>query len=116
MEYFELVNTVYLLKDIPYEYANEEIGKFINMALSLDNELGEWHKQNCYKFYVYNSFYPIESKKIYKAGSVYKFKIRSLNKEFVSKMKELLTMVECNYLKIIMIQEKVFKQRYIVGL
>ena len=39
MEYYELINTVYLFNDIYFDEANEKTGKFINSSMLLDNEL-----------------------------------------------------------------------------
>lgn len=116
MEYYELTNTVYLLKDILYERSNEMIGNFINRALLFDDELKQRHKQNCYKNYVYNSFYPIECSKVYRAGRTYIFRIRSLDRDFILKMKLLLPKVQYEYMKIVAAEEKVFSPRYIAGL
>ncbi|WHH60987.1 CRISPR-associated endoribonuclease Cas6 [Petroclostridium sp. X23] len=116
MKYYELINTVYLVKDLPYDETNRKIGQFINKALLYDEDLKDWHKVNCYKFYVYNSLYPIESGKIYKAGKTYVFRIRSLSKEFLAKIEKILPVVTDDCIKILSVQQRDIHQRHIIGL
>lgn len=116
MEYYELISTIYLLNNICFNKTNEVIGRVINKAMLMDKELAEKHERNEYKFYVYNSLYPIEIDKTYKKGRVYIFRIRTLEKSFAMKMKDYLTKAENEYFKIISIETKKVCRRNIIEL
>lgn len=79
MEILEYKLKVYLLKDINQGDALDEISKFIDYSFLKNEELKKMHKENIYKPYVFNSFFPIESEGIYKEGWIYSVMIRVLN-------------------------------------
>ena len=83
MKYYELTCTAYLKQDISFKDSFEVIAKYISFAMANDLLLKELHFKNGFKFYVFDNFYPIEPNKIYKKDNNYKFKIRSLHKEFI---------------------------------
>ncbi|WP_130805614.1 CRISPR-associated endoribonuclease Cas6 [Senegalia massiliensis] len=113
MKYYELTNTVYLYKDIYFTKANEMISNFINEALYLNNQLSKFHKKNEFKGYVYDSLFPRENDKTYKKGSIYVFRIRSINKELLTKLEKLLKKINSEYMKLIATELKVFKPKFI---
>ena len=82
MKYFELVCTVFLKQDIEFKNSFEIISKYMSYTIC-SSPLKDIHKSLDYKYYVFKSFYPIESDKVYKKGNIYEFTIRALNKEFV---------------------------------
>jgi CRISPR-associated endoribonuclease Cas6 len=116
VEYSQLTISIYLHKDIHFTESNEHIGTAINKAMLLDKELSIKHQTNEFKFYVFNNFYPIEQDKIYRKGRIYIFKIRSLDKAFIEKIKTLITKIENLVFKVISIEEKRFRQRQITEL
>jgi CRISPR-associated endoribonuclease Cas6 len=116
MEYYELAVTVYLLGDINFDEATYAIGQVINQSFYLDLELSKKHEVNEFKLYSFNNLYPLESDKIYKKGRIYIFKIRSLRKDFILKVKELLPKAENNYMKVIAVEQKTIKKRHITEL
>lgn len=101
MQYFELMITSYLLKDIKFTEANEAISKLINKAMLQDNELKIKHEEKKLKGYVFSSFYPLESDKVYKTGRIYVFKIRSLEEDFAKKLKSLIVKTNTQEIKVI---------------
>ncbi len=113
MEFYESISTTLLQEDIPFTEANEKIGNLISAAMHLDAELAEKHRQKGYKNYVFCSLYPIEADKQYRAGRVYIFTIRSLERNFIIKMKQLLPEVKNSSFKVLASEVKIFKQRYI---
>jgi len=90
MKYFELKCKVYLKKDIQFKDSFEAISKYISYALSKDKKLLEFHDKNKFKYYVFNSFYPLEKEQNYKSGKIYEFKIRSIDEIFINKLLPLL--------------------------
>jgi len=113
MNYYELIVTAYLQRDIHYREAYEVIAKHINRAMHLDNELSIYHSENRYKLYVFNTFYPTESDKQYKAGKIYIFNIRTIDKGFADKISQLLKQTDANDFKVISIEKKAVKQHTI---
>lgn len=111
MHYFELTTTVYLLKNVAFNEVNEKIAQLINKAMLSDRELAVKHKVNQFKNYVFDSLYPREQDKIYKAGKIYVFRIRSLEEYFITKIKELFAQVTTDYFKVIAGEIKKYEQR-----
>jgi CRISPR-associated endoribonuclease Cas6 len=113
MEYFELVCTMILNEDIYYDGLNETLGKFINKAMTYDDDLKKLHGSTGYKFYVYDLLYPRESDKNYKKGRIYIFKIRSINDSILIKMKKTLPMVNGENMKILSVELKRYNKIHI---
>ena len=116
MEYVQLTVTAFLLQDIHFSQANEIISDTINKAMLMDDELAARHKEKGYKYYVFNSLYPLEPDKIYKKGRVYVFNIRSLDSIFINSLRLLLPQVEDVRIKIISCSGKRIRQRHIAEL
>lgn len=115
MKYYELTNTIYLFKDVYFTKMNEIISKFINKALYLDKELSKFHVENEFKGYVFDSLYPREKDKVYKEGSIYVFRIRSIDEKLMKKLGNLLKKVNSKDMKLIATEKKEYKQRHITS-
>ena len=113
MHYFELTTTAYLLKNVAFNEVNEKIAQLINKAMLNDEKLAVKHEENKFKNYVFDSLYPREKDKIYKAGKIYVFRIRSLEEDFISKIKQLLHNTTTDYFKVIAGEIKRYEQRAI---
>ncbi|MBA7533804.1 hypothetical protein ES705_26049 [subsurface metagenome] len=111
MHYFELTTTAYLLKNVAFNEVNEKIAQLINKAMLNEEKLAIKHKENKFKNYVFDSLYPREKDKIYKAGKIYVFRIRSLEEDFISKIKQLLHDTTTDYFKVISGEIKKQEQR-----
>lgn len=86
MEFFELIVTVMLKKDIFFADSGYIIGKNINKLMLLDEVLKEIHHKRQFKNYVFDNFYPLEKDKIYKKDKLYVFKIRGIEDDFMKKI------------------------------
>lgn len=84
MKVFEISILVFLVKDISSKDSFEKIAGFIDSGLSSKPRLLELHNRNTYKDYCFCSFYPLENDKIYKHGSNYTIKIRTVNCELAN--------------------------------
>lgn len=113
LKYYELNCTAYLLKNIYFDEANKKIGAHINNGMSLDNELLTIHRDKGYKFYVYDSLYPRETDKTYRKGRIYVFKIRSIDKELISRIRKVITRAKSNEFHILSTELKVREQYFI---
>lgn len=116
MQFFELILTVYLTKDMHFTATNEILGKFISSVMLFDSELIQMHGETGFKHYCFNSLYPVEKDGIYKAGRVYIFKIRSLNETFIRKMKSLLSGYDGGICRVLSIQLQRFNNSYLSNL
>jgi len=111
MHYFELTTTAYLLKNIAFNEVNEKIAQLINKAMLNDECLTIKHEENKFKNYVFDSLYPREEDKIYKADKIYVFRIRSLEEYFINKIKQLFPNTTTDYFKVITGEIKKYEQR-----
>ncbi|MET1250273.1 CRISPR-associated endoribonuclease Cas6 [Sporolactobacillus sp. STCC-11] len=87
---YEIVVTTLLKRNLPYQNAQEEIGRLINLSMLKDDHLKVFHKKNDYKFYSFNNLYPIEKSGVYQKGKLYIFRIRAVQETFVKKIKSCL--------------------------
>jgi CRISPR-associated endoribonuclease Cas6 len=117
MKYYELKCTAYLKKDISFQDSFETISKYISYSMAQTNTLKELHNKNHFKYYTFDSFYPIEKIKIYKQGYTYLFNIRSLNEKLIDTLsKTLRENINNPNLLIVETHKKTIKQFYITQL
>ena len=84
MFYIETKITIHLKKDIPFVHANEALTKNISLVMLNHPYLKSVHGQTGgFKPYVFSLPYPPEVKtKVYEAGRVYVFTLRSVDEKF----------------------------------
>lgn len=80
MKVYEISLLIFLLKDIKSVDSFSAISSFIDSGMAKIPELLEFHNENKYKNYCFNSFYPIEKDKVYKQGNIYTIQIRTIEK------------------------------------
>lgn len=112
MKYTELIVTALLKEDMHFQASREKIAQLINKSMLKDEKLKVFHKENRYKGYVFNNFYPIESDKIYKKGNIYIFKIRTIQEEFAIKMKKYIK-AGSDSIQVLAVESVTKKQRHI---
>jgi len=110
---YELTLKVFLLKDIKSDESLEKIANIIDKTLARNNQLLDFHEENIYKNYTFNSFYPIEKDKIYHEGKIYSVKIRTINEELVQYFKKNLANEYTEYIKALILECRVIPQRHI---
>lgn len=115
MNFFQLTATIFLNKDIPFNESGEFIGNIISSTMLLKDDLKEMHEKKEFK-YVYDNFYPLEKSKVYKKGRIYIFNIKSFNSNFINDMKRFLPLAKNNNFKIVAVEERRIKQRFIAEL
>lgn len=79
LQVFEFNLKLFLLKDIEYKNIYAKISFFIDSALAKDTQLLNLHNSNLFKYYVFNTFYPIEKDQLYKKDNVYTIQIRTID-------------------------------------
>lgn len=79
---YEIRMKLLLKKDIPYFEACEKIGQLINRVLCKDPKYLSFHEElQDYKFYTFDSLYPIEKDGIYKHGMTYGVRLRTIKED-----------------------------------
>lgn len=113
MEYFELICTAYMKKEMAFERSFEQISKYISFSMA-QSDLADFHKKDGYKYYVFGGFLPIEKEKIYKTGNTYKFTLRSLDEHFIDTLaKTLRANINNSDFLVVQTTKKTIKQFFI---
>lgn len=76
---FELRLKVYLLADIKQEHTYTVLGEFFDSYLAKNPDYLELHKTNCYKYYCFDQFYPVEPDGVYKKEKFYTVRLRMIS-------------------------------------
>lgn len=90
MDVFELKIKVYLLKDIKVEEIQGYLAYFIDSVLIKENNFLNIHETNMYKFYTFDSLYPLAKNGIYQKENTYVFRIRTVNHKLAEYLAEML--------------------------
>lgn len=88
MIYYEAKLALFLQKEIHCENTYEAISKFLSHVMLQDAFLKAYHEEKFQKNYVWDSLFPLEKDKLYKAGRIYMLHIRSLDLDFMLKLKK----------------------------
>lgn len=113
MEVYEISILLFLLKDIDSEDTFSDISGFIDSGMAKVPDLLQLHNENAYKNYCFNSFYPLESGKVYKHGKIYTIKIRTVDKKLADFFNEKLVNHFNDTIKGLTSTIKIIPQRYI---
>lgn len=101
MNVFELTIKCYLTNNIKQEDVSNQIGFLLDLTLGKNEEFLKVHKSNAFKNYVFNGFYPLERKKIYKEDYIYTFQVRTIDEELAKYLKENIIKVNSECIKVL---------------
>lgn len=90
MQVFEIKLKLFLLKDIPADKVQTAATAFIDNGLLKDEKMLDLHSVNKFKNYVFDSLYPIEKDKLYKACNIYTLTIRTISTELAEYFSKIL--------------------------
>ena len=79
MDVYEIKIKLYLLKDIKIEETQTYLAYFIDSVMVKDNMFLGIHETNQYKFYTFDSLYPLAKNGVYQKDNSYMFRIRTLD-------------------------------------
>lgn len=79
MDVYEIKIKLYLLKDIKIEETQTYLAYFIDSVMIKDNIFLGVHETNQYKFYSFDSLYPLAKEGIYQKDNTYVFRIRTVD-------------------------------------
>lgn len=111
MKVFELNLKVFLLKNISIEESQERIAEFIDLSLGKNGEFLNFHNENEFKNYCFNSFYPLEEDGIYKSGKIYTINLRTINKELAKHFNENLANEHNSFIKGLVCEVRVLPKK-----
>ena len=81
MKVYEMKLKVKLKKDIFLKDVSTYITRFMDMNLSVNPTMYNYHTSKIYKGYTFDGLFPIEEDKIYKKNKEYFFRIRTINQK-----------------------------------
>ena len=110
---YEISVKVFTLQDFQQEEASSVISGFVDVCLSKDIKYLEFHNKNCYKGYVIDMPYPLESDGTYKKEKVYTVRIRTINKELMNYLMETLGNTTSEYFKGLTTRVRVIPRKHI---
>ena len=108
---FECSIKVRVKKDISYERTGGYLTYFLDSALGKNEDMLELHNKREYKFYCFDLLYPCEKDRIYKAGNVYTFRLRTVKQELAEYFSKELLYHESRELKGVHIDMKIIPNR-----
>ena len=117
MDVYEIKLKVYLLQSIKTEESQPGIRKIIDKTLSNEKKWLEFHQENKYKNYCFDSMYPLEQDKVYKEGNIYTVNIRTIDKDLAQYLnknisKEYTDKIKCLTTQIRIIPKKTIQKVY----
>lgn len=104
---------VYIIVDTPVEEIRGAVTEFLDSGLAVDPQFAELHKQNRYKYYCYDSLYPIEKDKVYKKNQIYTLTIRTLDANLAKYFSEYVVNTYTDKLKGLTAQVRVIPKKHI---
>lgn len=113
MKYFNLKVSVLLRQNLTVFETYEKISNLISFAMLKDEKLKQLHKENIYKNYVFCNLYPVPKDAIYSKNNIYSFDIRGIDFNVIMKIKQVLSITENEFFKVIQINVQTNIQREI---
>lgn len=113
MDYSELKIVLLLKKEIVLKDCGYILSRVITEAMSKNDELLKYHNDSGFKYYCFDSLYPLAKSGVYEKGNLYSFRLRCVRKDFISKVKKELFKFQNDNVKIITVEEKKYNKRRI---
>lgn len=113
MKYFNLKVTVLLKRELKAFETYEKISNLISFAMLKDDNLKQLHEENKYKNYVFCNLYPVTKDSVYSKNNIYSFDIRGIDFNVIMKIKQVLSITENEFFKVIQINVQTNIQREI---
>lgn len=113
MKIYEFSVKVYLLSNIRQENALEKIAQMIDKSLISTENYQNFHNKNAFKFYNFNSLFPLEKDGIYKEEGIYSTTIRTVDGGLAKYFSNTLTNIYTADMKVLKLENKMLKQGHI---
>ena len=113
MKVSEIRVKVYTLNDIPVSRVTPVITHYIDSSLAKTEELLNYHENNQFKNYCFNSLYPIEKDMVYKKDRIYTFIVRTVDVDLARYFSEKLSNHCTNELKGLTVENQIIPRKTI---
>lgn len=104
---------IIIIQDTPVEEIRGAVTEFLDSGLAVNPQFAELHSQNRYKYYCYDSLYPIEKDKVYKKNQIYTLTIRTLDANLAKYFSEYVVNTYTDKLKGLTAQVRVIPKKHI---
>ncbi|MGD9568354.1 MAG: CRISPR-associated endoribonuclease Cas6 [Sedimentibacter sp.] len=113
MKVFELKLKVFLLTNINAVKSTEAIAELVDKSFTHTEEMKKFHKERKFKYYTFNSFYPLEADKTYKEGRIYTVLLRTVDENLVKYFKKYLANEYTDKLKVLTVESRIISKKYL---
>nr|WP_296010384.1 CRISPR-associated endoribonuclease Cas6 [uncultured Blautia sp.] len=113
MNVFEIRIKFFLLRDIPLHQAQTKIAAFLDKGFLEEEELARFHKENRYKNYSFNYFFPLEKDGKYKKGRIYTITVRTIDKNLAHYFSETCANIYTEEMKGLTAEIRMIPQKHI---
>ena len=113
MEIYEIKIKLYLLKNIKIEETQTYLAYFIDSVMVKDNMFLGVHETNQYKFYTFDSLYPLAKSGVYQKDNSYVFRIRTSDYQLAQYLYDTLAKNRTKEFQGLTAEVKIIKQKLI---
>ena len=111
MKVKEIILKIYLLKDIHLDEVTKHINQLIDEVLAIDPLWKDFHNENKFKNYCFDSLYPLEQDKIYKKGNIYTIRIRTIDTNLANLLNDKLCNIHNEKIKCLVTDMKIIAKK-----
>lgn len=111
MEVYEINLKIFLLQNISQDEALEKIGDLIDKSLGKSEEYLNFHNENQFKLYTFNSLFNAEREKVFKEGGIYLIRVRTVDEMLADYFVKNLANEYTDYIKGLTTEKRILKQR-----
>lgn len=105
--------SIFVIRDIPVQKIQAELTALLDSGLGATPRFAELHKENKYKYYCYDSLFPIEKDKVYKKNKIYTLTIRTLDVRLAKYFYEYVVNAYTDKLKCLTAQARILPKKHI---
>lgn len=113
MNIYELKIKVYLLENIKINETQNYLAYFIDSILVKNKTYEKMHEQNTYKYYTFDSLYPLAKNGFYESENVYNFRIRTIDYKLAKYLSDNIDKHRTKEMQGLTVEIKILKQHLI---
>lgn len=113
MKVHEFNLKLFLLQDIGYNDLQEKLTRYLDSYLAKESDFLNYHNEKNYKYYSFNSLYPLERDKVYKAGNIYTLTIRTIDECLAKYLSKGVANHYTKYMKGLTLEQRVIPKKLI---
>ncbi len=110
---YETKIKIYVMADISANEIRRELTTYIDSGLAGTSQFAALHRENKYKFYCYDSLYPLEKDKVYKKDKIYTLTLRTLDVSLAKHFSEYVVHTHTRKLKGLTAQVRILPRKHI---